>query len=263
MQTLFGSLEPEPENPPENAGLVQVLVPAPVDRTYTYAVPAGLAVAPGDYVSVPLGKREMAGVVWGKSREDILAKKLKSIIARSTLPPMPEKERQFIDWVADYTMSPAGMVLKMALSVPDALKEEKATMRAFRLADWAGKALAAGGSEAQRLLKNLSPSKRKVLALLQDGKSRRAAEIGVSSPVLKGLGEAGLVEAVDIFPAAPCRDPDIGKDGPALSADQAAAARHLCRLVQEDSYHAALLDGVTPKSISKPWSRRSAKTGKF
>lgn len=243
MQSLFESFDPAPENPQKPAGLKTVLVPAPVDRAYSYAVPEGMDLAPGDYVTVPLGKREMAGVVWGESTEDVPLKKIKTILTKSSLPPMPEVERRFIDWVADYTMSPLGMVLKMALSVPGALGEGKAASRAYRLADFAQKAREDGSD--QRLLKNLSPAKRKVLAVLGGGKALRAAELGVSPSVLKGLVEAGLVEAVDVFAEPPCRNPDIDGNKPVLSRDQDAAARHLCKLVQAEEYKAVLLDGVT------------------
>ena len=46
---------------------VDILVPVALDQTYTYRVPAGLALAPGDVVSVPLGPRLATGVVWGLS----------------------------------------------------------------------------------------------------------------------------------------------------------------------------------------------------
>ena len=43
--------------------LVDVLVPVALDHAYTYRVPADLALAPGDLVSVPLGPRTATGVV--------------------------------------------------------------------------------------------------------------------------------------------------------------------------------------------------------
>ena len=42
-----------------------VLVPYPVDRAYDYHVPEGMDVGDGDYVIVPLGGRNVVGVVWG------------------------------------------------------------------------------------------------------------------------------------------------------------------------------------------------------
>ncbi|WP_292292225.1 hypothetical protein, partial [Mesorhizobium sp.] len=41
-----------------------VLVPMPAERPYTYAVPAGMRVVPGSIVRVPLGPRQVAGIVW-------------------------------------------------------------------------------------------------------------------------------------------------------------------------------------------------------
>ncbi|MEL6702583.1 MAG: hypothetical protein AAFO58_13030, partial [Pseudomonadota bacterium] len=37
--------------------VVDVLLPIPADRPYSYAVPEGMLVAPGDFVQVPLGPR--------------------------------------------------------------------------------------------------------------------------------------------------------------------------------------------------------------
>ena len=43
---------------------VPVLVPMPAERPYTYAVPEGMDVMSGSIVRVPLGPREVAGIVW-------------------------------------------------------------------------------------------------------------------------------------------------------------------------------------------------------
>lgn len=99
-----------------------VLVPYPVDRAYTYAVPDGMDLRAGDYVTVPLGKNAVAGVVWDDALDDVPAKKIKSVLAHHDLPPMPEAHRRFIDWSAQYNMAPRGFVMKMALSVASALE---------------------------------------------------------------------------------------------------------------------------------------------
>ena len=44
---------------------VKVLLPLPLADAYDYRVPAELALVPGHFVVVPLGKREVIGVVWG------------------------------------------------------------------------------------------------------------------------------------------------------------------------------------------------------
>ena len=43
---------------------VDVLVPVALDQAYSYRVPDGMELAPGDLVAVPLGAREAIGVVW-------------------------------------------------------------------------------------------------------------------------------------------------------------------------------------------------------
>ena len=43
---------------------VDVILPVALDRAYTYRVPAGMELAAGDVVAVPLGPKEYAGVVW-------------------------------------------------------------------------------------------------------------------------------------------------------------------------------------------------------
>ena len=49
---------------------VPVLVPMPAPRPYSYAVPEGMAVEPGSVVQVPLGPRQVIGVVWDGGDSD-------------------------------------------------------------------------------------------------------------------------------------------------------------------------------------------------
>src|SRR5574338_385235 len=49
-------------------------------------------------------------------------KRLRPVIQPMPAPPMTESLRRFIDWVAAYTLSPPGAVLRMAMSVPAALE---------------------------------------------------------------------------------------------------------------------------------------------
>ena len=49
--------------------IVDVLVPVALDQAYSYRVPDGLDLAPGDVVAVPLGAREATGVVWADNVE--------------------------------------------------------------------------------------------------------------------------------------------------------------------------------------------------
>src|SRR5258708_872923 len=87
---------------------LSVLLPLPLAGVYDYLAPRGLALQPGDFVVVPLGNRQILGVAWGDATGDVPAAKLKAVIERLPAPPMREELRRLIDWVASYTLAPAG-----------------------------------------------------------------------------------------------------------------------------------------------------------
>ena len=187
MQSLFQDLESnQPEESADNARVMSVLIPYPVDKAYSYIIPAGLPVSVGDYLTVPLGNREVPGVVWGGSAENIPAQKLKSVIAKYDLPPMPAVTRRFLDWVSRYNMAPRGSGMKMALSVPGALETPK-PVTGYKITDWALTALSSNDNSA--FLQQHTPQRRRILALLRDRIPRRAAEIRGSGGVFCGCGQ--------------------------------------------------------------------------
>ena len=211
----------------------RVLVPFPVDKAYDYIVPDDMDAQSGDYVSVPLSGRNVNGVVWGDAEGAVNPKKLKSIVWRHDFPSMPSVQRKFIDWVSDYTLAAKGSVLKMSLSAPTAMDPPK-PIKAYKIKSSGGK---------------LSAARQKVMDVLSDGYPRRASEIAelasVSAGVVKGMADKGLLELVEIYSAAPCRNPDITREGPELSSDQRAAADQLSEQVMSGGYQASLVDGVT------------------
>ena len=99
-----------------------VLTPYPIDRAYDYSLPEHIQAGEGDYVCVPLGSREIPAVIWGEAVGDVKPNKLKSIISKYDLPPLPAVHRKFLNWMAGYTLSPLGSVLKLTLSTPKALE---------------------------------------------------------------------------------------------------------------------------------------------
>lgn len=242
MQSLFERCETAP------ARRVNVLAPVPVGRPYSYAVPDGMDLQPGHYVIVPLAKRQVIGVVWdGAVDETVPTGKLKAVLEKSDLPPMPDVQRQFIDWVANYTMTPLGMVLKMALSVPDALDPPKAVARAYR-------------ALPQQIDARLTPARVRVMDRLKGGAFIRAGELDASGAVLKGMVDAGLIEAMDITPVPACTNPDIDNAGATLSAPQRAAADHIVQQVRDGGYHVNLLDGVTGAGKTETYFEAVAET---
>jgi primosomal protein N' (replication factor Y) len=78
----------------------------------------------GDYVEVPVAGRTELGVVWGAEPSVIDPAKIKTLKRRVAVPAMPAELRRFIDWVAEYTLQPRGLVLKLALTVDSAQEVE-------------------------------------------------------------------------------------------------------------------------------------------
>jgi len=210
---------------------VAVLLPVPVDRAYTYL--ADRPLVPGTIVGVPLGPREVLGVVWPVEAEAVDPRKLKAISRIFPVPPLSAAMLDFVGWIAEYTLSPPGMVLKMVLRSPGALEQEK-PIAGVRLS----------GPPPERM----TSARARVLAVVADGlawtKSGLAAAAGVSPGVVGGLVDQGTLEIVSlpVKPAALPPKPDFAV--PELTASQDEAAAALKELIG-DGYKAALLDGVT------------------
>ncbi|MGB9151605.1 MAG: primosomal protein N' [Alphaproteobacteria bacterium] len=92
---------------------LRVLLPAPLADAYDYLPPEGERPENGAFVEVPFGGRKMLGVVWGDGKGGVPEAKLKNIAFVLDLPLVPDVSRSFVDWVAGYTLTPAGAVLKM------------------------------------------------------------------------------------------------------------------------------------------------------
>lgn len=216
---------------------VGVLLPLALSGAYDYLVPEGLRLTPGDYVTVPLGPRLMVGVVWGPGSGEVADKKLKKVADRLDVPPMPEGLRKFTEWVADYTLSPPGMVLRLAMRAPGALEPPR-LRTAYRLAE---------GGEA--VLPKMTPARTRVLEVARDGFARRSGELaeeaGVSAGVVKGLADAGVLEKVAFTTERGFDAPDLEAPRPSLSPAQSDAAGAIGARVEEGGFETFLLDGVT------------------
>jgi primosomal protein N' (replication factor Y) (superfamily II helicase) len=216
--------------------VVDVLVPVALDRAYSYRVPETLSLAPGDIVSVPLGAREATAVVWADNPKPNprLDNRLKDVEEKLDLPPLKDELRGFVDWVANYTVSSRGMVLRMCLRMGQDLPPERERV-GVRLV---------GPPPARKTV-----ARERVLALLADGmmrgKSEAAREAGVSTGVIDGLIDEGTLETV-VLPAEPVAekpDPDFAVTD--FTGEQQAAAAELKATIARGGYSVTLLDGVT------------------
>lgn len=224
-----------------SAPRVRVLLPLPLAGAYDYRVPSGMQLRPGEFVIVPLNQREMIGVVWdpeeNPTEPPLPDKRLRPVIQPMPAPPMTESLRRFIDWVAAYTLSPPGAVLRMAMSVPAAL--EPPTPQA-------GWTLAGPGGNSQP---RLTPERKRVLAAMQPGEVYAGAALaeaaGVSLGVLRGMADNGLIRPAMLPRASRFTRPDPDHTGPALGPEQAEAAAVLREKVAARSFGVTLLTGVT------------------
>jgi primosomal protein N' (replication factor Y) len=214
---------------------VPVLLPLPLDEPFDYAPPAGVApgsLAPGSFVEVPFGPRQVVGVVWDDPPSGrVAAPRLKTIRRRIDAPPMPQALRHLVRHIAATTLHPLGSALKLALSVPAALEPAAPKLGL----------VAAEVADGQRL----SPARQRVLALCVDGEPRLPAEIArasnVSAGVVKAMVDVGLLLRAPL-PEAPC-EPRTSGAPVALSPAQREAAQVL-RATVGRGHSVTLLEGV-------------------
>src|SRR6201998_3289879 len=109
------------------ARVVDVLVPVALNQAYSYRVPRGMELKPGDVVCVPLGPREVVAVVWAENAnpDPRLHNRLKDVSEKLDVPPLKEELRSLVDWVSNYTLSARGMVLRMTLRMGEHLGPER------------------------------------------------------------------------------------------------------------------------------------------
>ncbi|MEM8986359.1 MAG: primosomal protein N' [Pseudomonadota bacterium] len=216
---------------------ISVLLPLPLAGPYDYLAPEDAPLAVGQYVVVPLGPREVRGVVWAAPSTTELTEKaekaLKTVIRVLDAPPLTQDVRNFVDWVAAYTLFPQGAVLRMVMRSGAQLTPPKPKTGYVlgktppqKTTEIRAKVLAAAGDV---------PQTAQVLAA--------AAGCGVG--VIKGLADAGALVPVSIDPDPPYPLPDLERPGPRLSPEQNAAAEALKADVVAGGYKTTLIDGVT------------------
>ncbi|MBW6396432.1 primosomal protein N' [Roseomonas sp. HJA6] len=219
------------------AARLRVLLPLPLADAYDYRAPVGAVVPVGAFVVVPLGRRQSIGVVWdGDPNPGLSEKRLRSVEQVLDAPPMTATLRRFVDWVAAYTLSPPGAVLRMAMSAPSALEAP---------APRAGWRRAPHPPDGARI----TPPRRRVLDLLADDTPRAGGQIAeaasVAPAILRGMADAGLIEPALMPRQAAFTRPDPDHPGPSLGPEQATAADALRAAVSRRAFSTTLLTGVT------------------
>jgi primosomal protein N' (replication factor Y) len=190
----------------------------------------------GSIVRVPLGPREMVGVVWEEAAlptETVGDNRLRNISEVYDVPPLGAPLRRLIEWTADYYLAPPQSVLRMALSSAAALEGAR-TVTEYRLS----------GQQMDRM----TPQRAQAMDRIGDrqGLIRELADLAdVSEAVVRGLVKAGVLEGVEVALDTPFVAPNPDHAPPQLSAEQQAAAEDLVGLVTAHDFAPVLLNGVT------------------
>src|SRR5690348_539429 len=200
-----------------------------------YRVPDAMAVEPGSVVVAPLGPRQLLGVAWEADRlpaNEVPVARLRPLAALVDVPPIAAPLRRLCEWTADYYLAPLASVLRMvlpssaALDGPRQLTEYRPT-----------------GVVPDRL----TPQREKALASIEgrQGTIRELADhAGVSDGVLRGLVNAGALEAIAVDADRPLPHPHPDHAPPDLNDDQREAAASLASSIGK-GFDPVLLDGVT------------------
>jgi primosomal protein N' (replication factor Y) len=217
--------------------VLRLAIPAPLRRLFDYRAPAGVdpqALEPGMRLRVPFGKRELTGVLIERcSASDFDGQELKEALAvldQQTL--LPSNFLQLCRWASEYYQHPIGEVLTATL--PKALREGRDLPEShWRLS-------VRGHGLADNALRR-APSQARTIELLRDAPQEHSAlrAAGISSTVLRELGDKGLIErcvAPLSVPNAALREPGL-----ILGEEQAAALA----AVDLGTFNVHLLQGVT------------------
>ncbi len=233
----------------EPGEIVCVVLPLPIEAAYDYKVPEHEVLVLGDVVEVPLGRRFEVGVVWGPGKGDVAAHKIKPVVQRVGVPPLPDVSRNFIDWVAAYTLQPTGAVLRMTLN--PARRWQPPTPLTV---------IAAAGPTLETAGVKPTPARQKIMAAVAKGEtfesmSQMAKAIGVSAGVIRDLINVGvLTQKVVTDVEGTARLPTA----PKLEAAQKTAADKICEKLDQ-GFSTTVLDGVTGSGKTEVYFESIAK----
>jgi len=259
--------------------LVEVAVPVPLRRRFTYRLPPhleGAELAPGTRVAVPFGRRKVAGFLLGRAAEPppegVDVATVAGVLDDD--PPFPDELLRFLGEAADYYLHPVGEVLRAAApSLPSqalaALRgrgvlerdSELGSDRLARRRTWRIRRVDRRPGESDSEARALGPRQRALLDALGDaGEAHLDALRGlVNDPrtVARSLERRGLVTIDDVeLLVDPFLGPPVQPDvPPSLNASQAGAVDAVATALAEGGKAGFLLQGVTGSGKTEVYLR--------
>ena len=108
--------------------IINILLPLPFNQTFQYLCNEEEKVELGDFVLVPFKDKIVTGCIWenkSKLKKQLPKKKIRNIEKKLNFSPLNKQNRDFIDWVSNYTMNNLGSTLKLCLSIKQIFKKKK------------------------------------------------------------------------------------------------------------------------------------------
>lgn len=213
---------------------VEILLPLPFDHGFDYTIPDDGTLDVGHFVTVNFRNRLVHGVVWHLDPPPATYR-VKEIIRPLDQPPLPPALVTFIRWVAGYTLSPVGSVLKMVMSNPQFL-DHAPRVKKYHLAP-----------QMPDFAK--TPQRERVMAILNEAGPlplQDLTEIAAVTPaVVKKMLDLGALTVSEEKCLFRTTFPEQIPQGPLLEPFQKRALETLLKSFNPPDFRPFLLDGVT------------------
>jgi len=224
-------------------GQVTVVLPVHIGDGFDYELPEGVRVLAGTCVTVPFGKKEIHGIVWGKGTQFVSREKLRKIsVIHDNITPINVDFMRFITLTSQYYFAPRNQTIKMVLSAPDSL-----TFCPIQSFYALAPSPAPSPTPAIPMTKRQREKWHAVESALSDGEKEESSLIALTLQTkrhLTHLQELGLIQRHE-RPRLPA--PIIPHyQRPTLNDEQRhGASRIVAHCKEHPSYHCMLLQGVT------------------